>query len=201
MNIVAFEEFTTRWLAKAAAYRGRNLAPVYDKFFTLFVVYNRAYDEAARFTLIDRPVALMVSRQRIEQGRVPSVSQVGDRIKATRGVDAFCGASLRSHVFTKRNVLAALERLKALADSGEFSFFFDRDTGRLMPNRDRSSLYGATQGDVLSVLDFLYQVRCNLFHGQKGFSVEQVQVLQPANILLSAVTRNLVSEVVVRARV
>ena len=70
-----------------------------------------------------------------------------------------------------------------------------------MPNRDRSSLHGGAQGDVLSVLDFLYQVRCNLFHGQKGFSVEQVQVLQPANILLSAVTHNLVSEVVVRARV
>ena len=40
------ETFCQNWIEKAEAYNDNNLQDVFDKFFTLFVVYNRLYVEA-----------------------------------------------------------------------------------------------------------------------------------------------------------
>ncbi len=40
------QSFCENWIAKANAYENDNLQHVFDKFFTLFVVYNRLYVEA-----------------------------------------------------------------------------------------------------------------------------------------------------------
>jgi len=40
-----FTEFYRRWKEKAEGYRDENLKDVFDKFFTLYVLYNRLYAE------------------------------------------------------------------------------------------------------------------------------------------------------------
>ena len=46
-----FQEFYRTWMTKAAEYGTEELRDCFDKFFTLFVVYNRLYAEVT-FTLV-----------------------------------------------------------------------------------------------------------------------------------------------------
>jgi hypothetical protein len=41
-----FHRFHADWLAKADQYTGADLQSAFDRFFTLFVIYNRLYAEA-----------------------------------------------------------------------------------------------------------------------------------------------------------
>ena len=41
------------------------------------------------------------------------------------------------------------------------------------------------------VLEILYNVRCNLFHGSKGYDVDQVELLKPVNKILYYITKAL----------
>ena len=45
-----FEEFYKRWDIKAKEYSLNNLSDYFDKFFTLYVIFNRAYN-IMRFSL------------------------------------------------------------------------------------------------------------------------------------------------------
>lgn len=38
-----------------------------------------------------------------------------------------------------------------------------------------------------AVLEALYAIRCNMFHGQKGFEVAQLALLRPAIVLLESI--------------
>ena len=37
---------------------------------------------------------------------------------------------------------------------------------------------------ITAILDLIYSVRCNMFHGNKGFSPVQIQLLNPVTIVL-----------------
>lgn len=198
INIPAFHQFSSRWLTKASRYRGQNLSHAFDRFFTLFVVYNRAYDEAARFVLATNP-EIFNPWSKLKPRRPLLVTNLGDKLKATQGIMKFCGPSLRSNVFSDVTVLNALEELESLVADHRFYFFFDRDTGAPQPDRDLLALRNARAGTVIGALELLYQLRCNLFHGQKAFEQQQLSVLLPANVILDAVVRHVVEQVILRA--
>jgi hypothetical protein len=204
INTTAFQEFANRWIAKSSRYRGQTLSNSFDKFFTLFVVYNRAYDEAARFVLVTHPQVFYRKGFSLSSGRVGAnstqkklyVSRLGDRVKATDGVAAFCGKSLQSEVFTNDVIVQALKELESLVLDRRFYFFFDRDTGIPNPELDLKALRGMRRGIVIDTLEVIYQIRCNLFHGQKEFEQEQLAVLRPVNDILDAVVRHVVQKVI-----
>lgn len=197
VNRIAFSDFCRRWLKKAARYRQHSLPGAYDRYFTLFVVYNRAYDEAARHLLENPPVLgrqMNWGKLRFSGQRPKSVSAIGDRIKATDGVVAFCGASLRDEVFSDPSIRESIEALFLLSQRQEFYFFFDKETGAPRLDLDRAVLGSARSGDVKPVLEVLYRLRCNLFHGRKEFAEHQMRVLTPANTILNGVVRHLVDK-------
>lgn len=201
VNATAFRDFTSRWLAKASRYRAQTLSHTFDRFFTLFVVYNRAYDEAARLVLAKSPNLYEPKGPYTRRTRPVFVSNIGDRLKATKGVVDFCGSSMRTEVFSNEVVLAALAELERLVADNRFYFFFDRDTGTPRPDLDLAALRNVRIGTVVGALEVLYQLRCNLFHGQKEFEQHQLAVLRPANEILNAVVRHLVRQVLIRSSV
>jgi hypothetical protein len=38
-----------------------------------------------------------------------------------------------------------------------------------------------------AITDILYSIRCNTFHGQKGYNDNQIELLQPVCILLEKI--------------
>jgi hypothetical protein len=43
MDAYAIERFCNRWIEKALSYQSNELEDLFDRFFTLFVAYNRIY--------------------------------------------------------------------------------------------------------------------------------------------------------------
>jgi len=195
----AFDDFTSRWLRKSERYRGPELSHCFDRFFTLYVVYNRGYDEAARFVLLDHPAAFPLWRIRGRREEPAIASKIPERIRATTGVCAFCGASLRSDVLARTDVQEALRNLEAPIVQGRFYITANRHTG--IPDReaDRNAFHEVRNGRLFGLLGILYQLRCNLFHGQKEYHGMQQAILEPANVVLDRITRHLVEKVLERA--
>jgi hypothetical protein len=164
--------FCERWLQKATVYDTAQLQDAFDKFFTLFVAFNRLYFHTAQVagrdgTREDRRNATrffpkVVGHQRIFQA-----------IMSDDGKD--------------------LQIMRQLIGP-EGSFFLiaaDRDTPHSVQNDD---LYRRLGNDspcivVEALLEYIYQVRCNMFHGEKSFEDQQLILLLPCLRSLERVIR------------
>lgn len=166
--------FCERWLQKAAHYDDQTLDGAFDKFFSVFVAFNRLYSHVC-----------------LRSGRVIK----GDRNQATRGFVSIVGS---------QRLLAALgdsggpQDLTTLADliapGGPFYLISDGITDQPDVSRNREvhqrlqSPSAATR--ATAVLEYLYLVRCNMFHGSKDFDNRQLQIIQPATRCLERIVRS-----------
>jgi hypothetical protein len=73
-------------------------------------------------------------------------------------------------------------RIPALLGEGRFALKLDPVTGARRPEED-ANLLGSTRR-AKAVLEALYAVRCNMFHGRKGFRPIRLELLQPAIVVL-----------------
>jgi hypothetical protein len=175
MDTYAIERFCERWIDKADAYRSNSLEDLFDRFFTLFVAYNRFYSAAAdlhRATINPRH-ALLLQGDRREATNV--MSQL---IRQSRFADAMNG---NPAIATACQDISTLLR--------ERRFFLHSVRGMKEPDRARDSKLadGLHNHSLLSVLECLYQIRCNIFHGEKEFAPRQAELLAPAITLLEAI--------------
>lgn len=177
MDIHAIESFCDRWIDKAQGYRSDELEDLFDRFFTLFVVYNRFYSTAAdlyRGTRDPRE-ALMLQ---------------GDRREAT---------TIMSRLIGQRRFLDVAKECPEIAGSCEAisellrnqQFFLHSTRGTKDPDllRDAKLADGLRRYALLAVLECLYQIRCNFFHGEKEFAPCQARLLVPAIALLERVVQ------------
>ena len=85
-------------------------------------------------------------------------------------------------------IQAVVELLDGPLNGRQFVIKLDMVWGKPQRDRDLELLgkFRSASGDqrAAAVLEFLYAVRCNLFHGNKGFEPVQMHVMKPANILL-----------------
>jgi hypothetical protein len=157
-------QFCRHWLEKAAQYDATRLEDAFDKFFTLFVAFNRLYFYAAQ---------------------VAGQPNVGDRRMATRLFPEVVGHDLLWQRLTDNGGEADIRTLQGLIgpDGSFFLISRDADPDANDPERDNElrRLLGSKSHRVVveAVLEFVYQVRCNMFHGAKGFENRQLQLLQP----------------------
>lgn len=155
--------FCERWLRKAARYDSSQLDGAFDKFFTLFVAFNKLYFHTA-----------LVSGQ----------PDQGDRAMATRLFPQAIGHELLWQKLVTEGGIADVQTLARLIGP-DGSFFLissaDPDTPDLERNANlhRRLLSESPRVAVEAVLEYLYQVRCNMFHGRKGFETRQLQLLRP----------------------
>jgi hypothetical protein len=75
---------------------------------------------------------------------------------------------------------------------GRFSLKLDPVTGDRRPAKDRQLLTAlesrSRNQKAKAVLETLYSIRCNMFHGQKDFQLHQLALLRPAILLLESTT-------------
>ncbi len=175
MDTYAIERFCDRWIDKAEAYRSNDLEDLFDRFFTLFVAYNRFYSAAAelhRATLDARQATLLQ----------------GDRREATTVMARLIGQS-RFFNAMKENptISAACETISSLLHGRHFFLHSVRGTKEPDLARDAKLADGLHKHSLLAVLECLYQIRCNIFHGEKEFAPRQAELLVPAITLLEAI--------------
>jgi hypothetical protein len=177
MLISAFKEFVGRWLARADEIQLTSLDNYFDKFFTLFVVYNRLYIEAA-FTLASNGQVDIYKKTSFpdREGATSYIAKLvgADKIVSTTNADPQC--------------VKALEQIAKLIEQKEFAIKLHPVTGKNQPDEDMQLLQDLRSANqnakAIAILDMIYSIRCNTFHGQKGFEDDQIEILGPAIVLL-----------------
>tara|TARA_R100001594_G_scaffold109476_1_gene144209 strand:- start:43 stop:618 length:576 start_codon:yes stop_codon:yes gene_type:complete len=171
------KNFCENWIEKTKAYSNDNLQDVFDKFFTLFVVYNRLYVEDT-FRMSNKG-----------QINIQNRNSFPDPQAAKNYVIQYLNSNAINDTFNAdENCLHAIERLKDIIRNHEFNIKLNMVTGN--PERDKDlellSKMEANHTDrkIKAIADFIYSIRCNVFHAQKGYVQNQINVLNPVNTIL-----------------
>lgn len=177
MDIHQIEHFCDRWIEKASAYSTDSLDDLFDRYFTLFVAYNRIYSASAE-----------LYRSRINESQARMLQ--GDRREATAIMERFILPSRFSRLAAERSEISdACERISNLLNERRFFLHTNRQTKEPDWGRDQRLSTGLHNLNLMATLECLYQIRCNIFHGEKEFSHRQAELLIPAITLLESVVQ------------
>ncbi len=177
MTSPEFGNFCSKWLKKARAYSGKTLEEHFDKFFTLYVVYNRAYAEATFW--LARNGQIDISKRTSFPDAQAAKDYVLQFVTAKRFLEL---------INSSEECRTAINEILDFIQAGRFSIKLEMVYGN--PQRDKDLELALNLKSVAAntrahaILDFIYAVRCNTFHGHKGFDPVQIDVLRPVNILL-----------------
>lgn len=169
-----FEHFIANWLDKAAKYSELSTENCYDKFFTLFIVFNRLYAEAT-FELARR-----------KKITLPPNRPLPDKKGATEYTLEIIGLDTFKSLYTERLAHNVME-IAALIENERFFIKLGAPDGIRQPEKDQAllaDLRSSGRKQALAILDVIYTVRCNLFHGHKAFHPIQTELLQPVIAIL-----------------
>ena len=174
-----FGDFYRRWMEKADRHGRDNLSDYFDKYFSLFVAFNRLYAEAT----------FILARK--GEPRLARRTSFPDAEAAKTYVLKYIGSKyFLEKLERNQEARPALETLKGLISNHRFNIKLNMVTGERQPEKDQELLKKLkSQGfnqKAEAVLDLLYSVRCNMFHGHKGFQEVQVELLKPASCVLKA---------------
>jgi hypothetical protein len=168
--------FCRSWRTKAEAYPD-DVRGAFDTFFTLYVVFNRLYAEAT-FRLARR-------------GQVTLRDRFPDSNGAREYVLQFCGATKLVDAWEHNpKTIDALHQIADHLRQSRFALKLNMVTGDRKPDEDRALLAAlesrARNRRAKAGLEVLYAIRCNMFHGHKGFDPIQIELLRPALLLLES---------------
>jgi len=168
-------QFCQNWIAKAAAYNDDTLANHFDKFTSLYVTFNALYMD--------------VMVQLVAQGK-----EIPKDFKDKKAATDYVIKYLRSKHFISNllNDQQSTDDLNAICNiihDEHFNIILDwGEPQRLLDLKLLEGLRStSTQEKGVAILSLLYHVRCNMFHGHKGFEDRQSQLLGPVNRLLRKV--------------
>lgn len=169
-------EFCNNWLQKAENIKGDNLQDYFDKFFTLFVVYNRLYVE--------------MTYRLSNSGNVKLGNSFPDRKAAVDYSVQFLTSTRIDNAFKNDdNTVKAINDLKKIIVDKEFNIKLHLVTAEAQPKKDADLLKrmnsNQTNIRICAILDYIYSIRCNIFHAQKGYHNRQKKVLKPTIIILN----------------
>lgn len=157
------------------------LSRSFDRFTSLFVVYNRIYTEAGKL-LIRRGLVRPHPRKRY--------APPPDRESATSHILTFYGeAELRDEISADRKCQAAVGNFVRLIREGHFYLHEDYVTGLPDTARDLRLAEEAGTYSPQAILSLIYQARCNLFHGEKEFDEGQRVLLNNMSVALEFIVR------------
>jgi len=157
-----------------------NLRHSFDRFMSLYIVFNRVYLEVGKLLVALGQVRVSPSRR---------YAPLSDRITATSHVvDYYGGAALRNDMRDDGTCRAAIEALVELIRGHHFYLHEDYRTGSPDFDKDADLAKKARKYDPKAVLELIYQARCNLFHGEKAFEERQRILLDNMSIVLEFVT-------------
>ncbi len=172
-------EFCDSWRGKAAACSMENINGAFDRFFTSYVAFNRLYVEA--------------THRLARRGQVKLRERFPDPQAAQDYVVQFCTATTLTGAWeNSANAAAALHEIADHLRQGTFALKLDPVSGDPRPAKDHELLTAleshSRNRKAKAVLEALYAIRCNMFHGQKAFQLRQLALLRPAILLLESTT-------------
>lgn len=167
-------------MAKARRHDHQGLQHSFDRFFTLYIVFNHLYAEAT-FQLANR------GRVRIHnRNRFPDAEAAQEYVVQFLGADR-----LLKQLNDDPDAQAALAALRVQVCNGAFNLKLNMVTGDAQPDEDADlcrRLTGNNRNEqAAAILETLYTVRCNMFHGRKGFNPIQRALLDPLNVILERI--------------
>lgn len=173
-------EFCDAWIRKAELHNGTELPDYYNRAFTLFTTYNRLYAEAT-FTLArERKI-------RLPPDRFP------DAKGAKKYAPQFIGyQALLNELQNDPDCSRSVQELIHLLETEVFHIKLSMPHGRPRRDKDLELLAGLKSADtetkISALMDIVYSVRCNMFHGNKRFDPVQVRLLEPVITILRKIT-------------
>ena len=167
------DQFYRRWLEKADSVAGDDVIPLIDRFITLFINYNALYN------MVPLKMA-MLNNQAIEVVR--------DHRGATTYMTDFLTVPVISDYLTQERLGPVVIDLANAIET--FDFHINLQDRVRHPDTDRNLVSGLRstrpKPKVTALLETLYQIRCNIFHGEKALAEYQAHLLRPATRLLRA---------------
>lgn len=166
-----FTDFYTNWTGKANGIVGDNLSNVYDKYMTLFVIYNNLYNQIPDKLISDGIV-------------VPN--KIYDNKAATEMVVQFLGANQFLDELAVNNLGTDVDSIINLIEQETFHIKinhgqYDRNEDLKILSELRST---NVQKKAIAILKVVYYVRCNIFHGNKDFQEYQRLIVEPLTRIL-----------------
>lgn len=152
--------FVDRWSRKRDQYETERLDDCFDRFFTSYVIYNFLYGW-------------------ITQSEGYGLS--GDKEMATKVPKEYLGAEALHEN-------AALQKAtKTIADELNSGHFTLKDSVEDKKILDKISSGNAEQWSI-GMMQAVYQVRCNTFHGEKDYEIHQRAILRPSISIIEIVS-------------
>lgn len=185
------DQFYGRWREKANEYNSDDLSNYFDKFFTLFVVYNRIYNVVVAILNEKGELDTLKQQGKIDKRKIEPY----DNKAATICVAHFLHGDLQAIIEKNQN---QIEEFKNIIRNQRF--YIDLKHGHPQREKDLDLLRGLESSDNLliveSLLKILYKIRCNIFHAEKGYNNEQRLILEPANNCI----QNLIDRLIIKVR-
>ncbi len=160
--------FADRWINKTLGNPEENIENLMDRYISFFIAFNALYQQIA-----------------IQEYNNP---KYGDKSAATKYTMDYIGADQYLESIIKDNSAKnSLDQIIEILKGDQFCISIEKN-GYLDKIADHELANKLNSNDnvkiAFAILTFLYQVRCNIFHGAKSFEDKQIIVLRPANTLL-----------------
>jgi hypothetical protein len=177
--------FVENWINKETRsdnLENKELVHEFNKFFSYFVAFNALYNEVY-FQETGKTVGM------------------GDNKRAMDAVITFLGDTELKNALGRAD--AEIGFIKKVIDDNIFRFHFNEKTINKvkMNGQQLDAYYRNNLNDNCTsykyceaVFSFLYQVRCNMFHGSKGFEPNQKKLIQSMNVILEVLIEFLKEE-------
>lgn len=164
------------WTNKISSYTGDDLSTLFDKFSALFTLYNRLYNESYQ--------QMKTTNQLVKQ-------RYSDFEKATTLVVQFNSADEIIDCLKGKNNFRDIETISDLIRNDMFHInladgFPLKGIDLVLLNNLESNKPAIKAQAVLSTI---YNVRCNMTHGEKHFEEYQRMLLEPLTRILDRIVQ------------
>lgn len=171
-----FNEFYNSWWTdKCLNYKGTKLSDYYDIFFSRFVTFNSLYN-----TIIYTKEKIGLLEKKTNKKN--KIVDRQDKEKATTLMSKELLDSDLEIFFSKPKIIKSINDLIDILEYKKFVITHTYPDDDLLifaklKNTDKREKY-------LGLLELLYNVRCNMFHGSKGYEQDQITLLKPINEII-----------------
>lgn len=167
-----FKQFYSNWLTKVNSYEENNLSDIYDKFVSLFVLYNFLYNQ-----IHDKLVVAEI----LKPGRL------FDKNMATKDVLKFIRADELIESLLKEDAADFnFKNLCEIIEKWDFNIIVRDGQGNRSKDLKLLKEMRSSNNHIKSkaLLEYIYHIRCNLFHGDKNYEENQRSLLISINYFL-----------------
>src|SRR5262245_3626523 len=154
-DINQFRMFCDRWLVKAQGYNMDCLPDYFDKFTTLYSLFNAAYNQAG-FLIRQSGTGKLFSKIAQKHPNLKPYVPLPDRISATNYiVQYYDEGKLQQEISADSNCRCAVKTLVDLIETGRFYFHENYETGRPDVTKDLKFAQSAKKYDPKAILSLI----------------------------------------------